>query len=423
MSDHVSSSAVPAQPEPAVRAARPARVAHPASRAARAWLARAGRLLTHAFPASVSGAVWAASLIVAALLLALSAGSAHAERVRDLASIQGVRDNPLIGYGLLVGLDGTGDQTTQTPFTVQSLSNMLSQLGVTLPTGAGMQLKNVAAVMVTAALPSFVRPGQAIDITVSSLGNAKSLRGGTLLMTPLKGADGQVYAIAQGNLLIGGAGASANGSSVQINHLSVGRISGGAIVERAVPTDLAADGVVRLELNETSFDNVLRITNAVNTRFGQGTASALDGRTVALRPPLDSSQQVAFLAGIEDVDVTPQIGNAKVVVNARTGSIVMNRMVTLQVCAVAHGNLSVIVNTTPSVSQPGPLSNGTTVTTAQSTIQVKQEPGALRVIGPGASLADVVKGLNALGATPGDLMSILQAMKAAGALNADLEII
>ncbi|MCY0386011.1 flagellar basal body P-ring protein FlgI [Robbsia sp. Bb-Pol-6] len=418
MSNHVSTSTVPS------RRARGARPSVLARLVRRSLPVRLARLLVHGLPTSVSGSVWAGSLIAAALLLVLSTVPAHAERVRDLASIQGVRDNPLIGYGLIVGLDGTGDQTTQTPFTVQSLSSMLSQLGVTLPSGSGMQLKNVAAVMVTAALPSFVRPGQAIDITVSSLGNAKSLRGGTLLMTPLKGADGQVYAIAQGNLLIGGAGASANGSSVQINHLSVGRISGGAIVERAVPTNLAADGIVRLELNDTSFDNVMRITNAVNTRFGQGTASALDGRTVALRPPLDPNQQVAFLAGIEDVDVTPQIGNAKVVLNARTGSIVMNRMVTLQVCAVAHGNLSVIVNTTPSVSQPNALSSGgTTTTTQQSTIQVKQEPGALRVIGPGASLAEVVKGLNALGATPGDLMSILQAMKAAGALNADLEII
>ncbi|MGI4858370.1 MAG: flagellar basal body P-ring protein FlgI [Janthinobacterium lividum] len=405
MSDHVSTSTV---------------LSSAASGTRRILSARLARRLAHVLPASLSGAVWAASLVAAALLLALSTVPAHAERVRDLASIQGVRDNPLIGYGLIVGLDGTGDQTT--PFTQQSLTNMLSQLGVTLPSGS-MQVKNVAAVMVTASLPSFVRPGQVIDVTVSSLANAKSLRGGTLLMTPLKGADGQVYAIAQGNLLIGGAGASANGSSVQINQLSVGRISNGAIVERAVPTNLAADGIVRLELNDTSFDNVLRITNAVNVRFGPGTASALDGRTVALRPPLDPGQQVAFLAGIEDVDVTPQISNAKVVLNARTGSIVMNRMVTLQVCAVAHGNLSVIVNTTPSVSQPGALSSGTTTTTAQSTIQVKQEPGALRVIGPGASLAEVVKGLNALGATPGDLMSILQAMKAAGALNADLEII
>lgn len=363
-----------------------------------------------------------AMFAVAAAAVCLIA-PAHAERVRDLASIQGVRDNPLLGYGLVVGLDGTGDQTMQTPFTTQTLANMMTQLGITVPAGTNMQLRNVAAVMVTAQLPSFARPGQGIDITVSSMGTAKSLRGGTLLMTPLKGADGQVYAMAQGNVVIGGAGAGANGSSVQINQLAVGRITNGATVERGVPTSLAADGMMRLELNDTNFENVMRISNALNTRYGPGTATPLDGRTVGLRTPPDPSQQVAFLAGVEDVDVTPNIGDARIVLNARTGSIVMNQMVRLQTCAVAHGNLSVVINTTPSVSQPNALSGGTTVTTQQSNVQVKQEAGALRVIGPGANLADVVRALNALGATPADLMSILQAMKAAGSLNADLEII
>ncbi len=363
------------------------------------------------------------AMLVASTAALCVIAPAHAERVRDLASIQGVRDNPLLGYGLVVGLDGTGDQTMQTPFTTQTLANMLTQLGITVPAGTNMQLRNVAAVMITAQLPSFARPGQAIDITVSSMGTAKSLRGGTLMMTPLKGADGQVYAMAQGNVVIGGAGAGANGSSVQINQLAVGRITNGATVERGVPTSLAADGMMRLELNDTSFENVMRITNALNTRYGTGTAMALDGRTVGLRTPPDPSQQVAFLAGIEDVDVTPNIGDAKIVLNARTGSIVMNQMVRLQTCAVAHGNLSVVINTTPSVSQPNALAGGNTVTTQQSNVQVKQEAGALRVIGPGANLADVVRALNALGATPADLMSILQAMKAAGALNADLEII
>ena len=368
------------------------------------------------------------SLPLAAGLL-LSAGAsfyvvpAHAERVRDLASIQGVRDNPILGYGLVVGLDGTGDSTMQTPFTGQTLANMLTQMGIQMPAGQNMQLRNVAAVMVTGSLPSFARPGQAIDIVVSSMGTAKSLRGGTLLMTPLKGADGQVYAIAQGNVLVGGAGGGANGSSVQINQLAVGRISSGATVERGVPTSMASDGMMRLELNQTNFENVMKIVNAVNARYGPSTASPLDGRTIGLRTPPDPGQQVAFLAGIEDVNVTPNLGDAKVVLNARTGSIVVNQSVTLQSCAVAHGNLSVIINTTPSVSQPNALSGGTTVTTAQSSVQVKQEAGALRVIGPGANLADVVRALNALGATPADLMSILQAMKAAGALNAELEII
>jgi flagellar P-ring protein precursor FlgI len=352
--------------------------------------------------------------------------AAQAERLKDLVSFQGVRDNPLIGYGLVVGLDGTGDQTTQTPFTTQSLVNMLGNLGITLnaATTQNMQLKNVAAVMVTAVLPPFSRPGEAIDVTVSSLGNAKSLRGGTLLMAPLKGADGQVYAMAQGNLAVGGAGASANGSSVQVNQLAVGRIPGGALVERAVPAAVTqAGGVMTMELNTLDFDTTQKIVAAVNNDFGMGTAIALDGRTIQLRAPTDPSQVVSFMAQLENIDVRPAQAAAKVIVNARTGSIVMNQMVTLQNCAVAHGNLSVVINTTTAVSQPGAFSNGQTVAARQSNIQLKQDTGALKQVAASATLADVVKALNALGATPADLISILQSMKAAGALRADLEII
>jgi flagellar P-ring protein FlgI len=365
------------------------------------------------------------SVLAMVLVTALGASPrlAHAERLKDLAQIQGVRDNPLIGYGLVVGLDGTGDQTTQTPFTIQSLTNMLARLGITIPAATNMQLKNVAAVMVTASLPAFARPGEGIDVTVSSLGNAKSIKGGTLLMTPMKGADGAVYAIAQGNVLVAGAGASANGSKVQVNQLDVGRISNGALVERSVPTVLGQAGSLQITLNQTDFDNAQRVTAAINNTFGSGTAVPVDGRTVAIRAPSDPGQQVAFLAQIENIDVTPSKQAAKVIVNARTGSIVMNQMVQLQACAVAHGNLSVIVNTTPQVSQPGPFSNGQTTVTQQSQIQVRQENGSLKMISAGASLADVVKGLNALGATPADLISILQSIKAAGALRADLEII
>jgi flagellar P-ring protein precursor FlgI len=359
-------------------------------------------------------------------------GTAHAERLKDLVQIQGVRDNPLIGYGLVVGLDGTGDQTTQTPFTTQTLTNMLANLGISLNNGqangggsaSNMQLKNVAAVMVTAVLPPFARPGEAIDVTVSSLGNAKSLRGGTLLLTPLKGADGQVYALAQGNVAIGGAGASANGSKVQINQLAAGRITSGAIIERAVPTQVAqAGGTMQMELNEMDYDTTQRIVAAVNNAFGPGTAMPLDGRTIQVHAPADTSQQVAFMAQLENLDVHPAQAAAKVILNARTGSIVMNQMVTLQSCAVAHGNLSVVVNTQTAVSQPGAFSNGSTVATQQSQIQLKQDNGSLKLVTAGANLAEVVKALNALGATPADLMSILQAMKAAGALRADLEII
>jgi flagellar P-ring protein precursor FlgI len=370
-------------------------------------------------------------LLVGLPTLLACAGTAHAERLKDLVQIQGVRDNPLIGYGLVVGLDGTGDQTTQTPFTTQTLTNMLANLGISLNNGkangggaSNMQLKNVAAVMVTATLPPFERPGEAIDVTVSSLGNAKSLRGGTLLLTPLKGADGQVYALAQGNVAVGGAGASANGSKVQVNQLATGRIPSGAIVERAVPTQVAqAGGTMQMELNEMDYGTTQRVVAAVNNAFGEGTAIPLDGRTIQLRAPVDPSQQVAFMAQLENLDVRPAQAAAKVILNSRTGSIVMNQMVTLQSCAVAHGNLSVVVNTQTAVSQPGAFSNGSTVASRQSQIQMKQDNGSLKLITAGANLAEVVKALNALGATPADLMSILQAMKAAGALRADLEII
>ena len=354
------------------------------------------------------------------VLLALPS---QAERLKDLASIQGVRDNPLIGYGLMVGLDGSGDQTMQTPFTTQSLNNMLGQLGVTVPPGATMQLKNVAAVMVTATLAPFARPGQTIDITVSSLGNAKSLRGGTLLMTPLKGADGQVYALAQGNMVIGGAGASANGSSVKINQLSSGRIPSGAIVERAVESPLGGDGTLMLELNTSDFGTAQMAVDAINRSFGPSTATALDARVIQVTAPARPEERVAFLARIQNIDVAPAQAVAKVVINARTGSVVMNQAVRLNDCAVAHGNLSVVINTEPVISQPNPLSGGTTVVTQKSQIEVSQAGGALQVVRGGALLADVIKGLNTLGANPQDLVSILQAMKAAGALRAELEII
>jgi len=357
------------------------------------------------------------------IVAVLAVPHAKAERIKDLASIQGVRDNPLIGYGLMVGLDGSGDQTMQTPFTTQSLNNMLGQLGVTVPPGTNMQLKNVAAVMVTAVLPPFARPGQAIDITVSSLGNAKSLRGGTLLMTPLKGADGQVYALAQGNMVVGGAGASASGSQVKVNQLSSGRIPAGAIVERAVESPLGGDGTLMIELNKTDFGTAQKAVDAINRNFGPGTAQALDARVIQVNAPARPEERVGFLARIEDIDVSPTQAVAKVVINARTGSVVMNQAVRINDCAVAHGSLSVVINTEPVISQPGAFSGGNTVATQRSQIELSQGGGALQVVKGGASLADVIKGLNALGANPQDLVSILQAMKAVGALRAELEII
>lgn len=352
-----------------------------------------------------------------------TAGASHAERLKDIASIQGVRQNQLIGYGLVVGLDGSGDQTTQTPFTVQSVVSMLQSLGVNLPPSSSLQLKNVAAVVVTTSLPAFAQPGQTLDVTVSSMGNAKSLRGGTLLMTPLKGADGQIYGIAQGNVLVGGVGASANGSKAQVNHLSVGRISAGATVERAVPTTLGQGDAVFLELNDTDFSTASRVVEAVNRRFGPETAAAQDGRVIRVRAPLSSDERVAFLGALESLHITPAQMAAKVILNARTGSVVMNQAVTLDNCAVSHGNLSVVINTEPVISQPAPLSGGQTVVTATSQIDIKKEPGQVLLLKGGTSLADVVKALNAIGATPQDLLAILQAMKAAGSLRAELEII
>jgi len=348
---------------------------------------------------------------------------AHAERLKDLAGIQGVRQNQLVGYGLVVGLDGSGDQTTQTPFTVQSVINMLQQMGVSMPPGTNLQLKNVAAVMVTTSLPAFAQPGQMLDVTVSSMGNAKSLSGGTLVLTPLKGVDNQVYAMAQGNVVVGGVGASANGSSAQVNHLSVGRISAGATVERAVASPLGQGNLVHLELNTTDFSTASRVVDAINRRFGADTAAALDGRVIQVRAPVGNDQRVSFLGALESIDVTPAQMPAKVILNARTGSIVMNQAVTLDSCAVAHGNLSVVINTDNTVSQPNALSQGQTAATANSSISINKEAGQLVVLKAGASLAEVVKALNAIGAKPQDLLAILQAMKASGALRADLEII
>jgi flagellar P-ring protein precursor FlgI len=349
--------------------------------------------------------------------------TAHAERIKDLASIQGVRGNQLIGYGLVVGLDGTGDQTTQTPFTVQSIISMMQQMGVSLPPGTNLQLKNVASVMITSSLPAFAQPGQTLDITVSSIGNAKSLRGGTLLMTPLKGADGQVYAIAQGNLVVGGVGAAANGSEKQINHLSVGRISDGATVERALPNTISQTDGFNLELKDSDFSTASAVVDAINRKFGQNTAFAQDGRVIKVIPPKTQNNRVAFLAALETINVSPATGSAKIILNARTGSVVMNQSVTLENCAVSHGNLTVVIDTIPVISQPGPLSNGQTVSTARSAVDINKEPGKLLQLNSGASLSDVVKALNAIGATPQDLLAILQAMKAAGSLRAELEVI
>ena len=366
--------------------------------------------------------------IVGAAFLVASAAvwwpqPAQAARIKEVAAVLGVRSNALVGYGLVVGLDGTGDQTTQTPFTTQSVNAMLQSMGITVPPGTTMQLRNVAAVMVTAELPPFARPGQTIDVDVSSMGNAKSLRGGTLINTALKGADGQIYALAQGNLIVGGAGASANGSKVQINHLSAGRVPEGATVERGVPTPLNDGEMLQLGLNASDYATARAVAAAINRKMGPGTATAVDGRTVNLRAPTNSGDRIGFLADIENLPVELQSPAARIVLNARTGSVVINDAVTISACAVAHGSLSVTISTSPAVSQPSPLSQGQTVPGSKSDISITQQGGALMQLPAGAKLADVVKALNSLGATPQDLLAILQAMKSAGALNAEIEVI
>ena len=348
---------------------------------------------------------------------------ASATRVREVSSVAGVRSNQLTGYGLVVGLDGTGDMTTQAPFTTQSLISMLQQLGVNVPPGTNMQLRNVAAVMVTAVLPPYAMPGQAVDVNVSSIGNAKSLRGGTLVSTPLKGVDGQIYALAQGNLVIGGAGAAANGSKVVINQLSSGRVPAGATIERSVPNMALQGDTLQLAMHASDFQTASAVAQAINQAKGPGTATAIDARMVRVSMPPEAERRVAFLAEIENLPVQLARPAAKVILNARTGSVVLNESVTLGACAVAHGNLSVTISTTPTVSQPGPLANGRTVVTEQSDISITAGNKAMVEMPAGARLSDVVKALNALGATPQDLLVILQAMKSAGALHAEIEVI
>ena len=336
-----------------------------------------------------------------------------------------MRSNQLTGFGLVVGLDGTGDQTTQMPYTAQGIANYLQQLGITLPaaSASSLQMKNVAAVLVTAQLPAFARPGQAIDVNVSSVGNSKSLKGGMLISTPLKGGDGEIYAIAQGNLIIAGAGAAAAGSKVQVNHLSAGRIPNGAQVERVVPTPLQEGNSLLLGLQASDFQTARKVAQAINSRFGAGSAQAQDGRTIRVNAPTDPDARVTFMAELEELPLKDSVASAKVVINARTGSIVLNQAVTLGACAIAHGNLSISINTTPSVSQPNALSTGQTKVTETSDIQIKNEPGMLITLPAAAQLSDVVRALNSLGATPQDLLAILQTIKSAGALNAELEVI
>lgn len=351
---------------------------------------------------------------------------AYADRVKDLASVAGVRNNQLVGYGLVVGLNGTGDQTTQAPFTVQGIVNMLTQFGVTVPSGVRMQLKNVAAVTIHAELPPFAKPGQRIDITIASIGNAKSLRGGSLLMAPLRGADGNVYALAQGNLVVGGFGASGNdGSSVTVNIPSAGRIPNGATVERAVPNDFLTQETIVLNLNVPDFTTSNRLAAQINATMGEGTAQSLDAVSVAVRAPLDASHRTAFVAALESLEVEPGEIQARVIVNSRTGTVVIGSNVRVTPAAVSHGSLVVTISERPFVSQPvAPFSSsGETIALPDSDVSITQEDASMFLFEPGTSLDEIVQAVNRVGAAPGDLVAILEALKQAGALRAELVVI
>jgi flagellar P-ring protein precursor FlgI len=361
------------------------------------------------------------ALIGAALFMPFAS---HAERIKDLATVAGVRGNQLVGYGLVVGLDGTGDQTSQTPFTIQALKNMLAQLGVLVPANVNPQLRNVAAVTVQATLPPFAKPGQTIDITVSSIGNAQSLRGGSLLMTPLRGADGDTYAIAQGNLVVGGFGVSGgDGSRVSVNVPSTGRVPNGATVEKLVPSALGSAEALVLNLNSPDFTTAARLAESINASLGAGTAETIDPISVRVRAPADGSQRVAYLSHIENLEVQPAEAAAKVIVNSRTGTVVIGANVRVSPAAVAHGSLVVKITETALVSQPNPLAQGQTVVVGQSDINVDQGNGRMFVFEPGTSLNSIVEAVNQVGAAPGDLVAILEALREAGALRAQLIVI
>lgn len=363
--------------------------------------------------------------VLGAVMIALLSQAVSAERIKDIASIAGVRSNQLVGYGLVVGLDGTGDQTTQTPFTIQSLKSMLAKLGVTVPANVNPQLKNVAAVMVHADLPAFSKPGQTIDITVSSLGNAKSLRGGSLLMTPLKGVDGQTYALAQGNLIVSGFGASgADGSSVTVNVPSAGRIPNGATVERGVLSPFSSEPRLVMNLNSPDFTTALRLAISINDSLGQGVARPIDGASIEIRSPADPADKVAFVSVVENLQVKPGLAPARVIINSRTGTVVIGSEVRLEAAAIAHGSLTVTIAENFEASQPAPFARaGETVVVPDSEVIIEEEESSMFLFDPGVTLNDLVTAVNKVGAAPGDLVAILEALQRVGALHAQLIVI
>ena len=363
-------------------------------------------------------------LALATSIAIVLAAPVHAERIKDIATVAGVRANQLVGYGLIVGLDGTGDQTSQAPFTIQSIINMLAKFGVTIPANTNPQLKNVAAVTIHAELPPFTKTGQTIDVTVSSIGNAGSLRGGSLLMTPLRGLDGEVYAFAQGSLVVSGFGVNGkDGSRVSVNVPSSGRIPNGAIVEREVPTSFAGSPFLVLNLNTPDFTTAARLAEGINKMLGGGTAQALDEVSIKVVAPADANQRIAYISQIEGLEIEPGEAPARVIVNSRTGTVVISSHVRVMPAAVAHGSLSVTITERQDVSQPNAFSNGETVVTPRTAFDVQQGESRMFVFKAGVNLDEIVRAVNPVGAAPGDLVAILEALKEAGALRAELIVI
>jgi len=364
--------------------------------------------------------------LIFTIALLFSCQTVYAERIKDLASIAGVRSNQLVGYGLVVGLNKSGDKTK---FTGQSLRSMLARLGLTLPPGVDPKSKNIAAVTLHADLPAFAKPGQKIDVTVSSIGDAKSLRGGSLLMSPLKGADGNIYAVAQGNLVVGGLSASGkDGSKITVNNPSVGRIPNGATVERSVASPFNKGNSLVFNLHNSDFTTANRMAEAINKVLGPETARALDATSVKVSAPLDPSQRVTFASLIENMMVMPDDAPARVIVNSRSGTVVINGKVRVQPTAVSHGSLTVTISENTQVSQPNALAAGETAVTPQSDVKVEEgglgtEGNHMFVFNPGVTLDEIVKSVNKVGAGPSDLVAILEALKTAGALRAELIII
>ena len=377
-------------------------------------------LITWARCVGIAVTVW-----IGCLALAFMPALALAERVKDISQVQGVRGNQLVGYGLVVGLDSSGDQVTQTPFTVQSIKSMLAQLGVNVPANINPQTKNVAAVMVHAELPPFSKPGQTIDVTVSSMGNAKSLRGGALLMTPLKGINGEIYAIAQGSLIVSGFGAEgADGSSVTVNTPSAGRIPNGATVERSIPSPFDNEPKITLNLHSPDFTTAQRLAASINNTLGEGIASPVDAVSVDVRAPVSAAAKVEFLSILENLPVDPAAASAKVVVNSRSGTIVIGSDVRIKEAAVAHGNLTVRISEDYQVSQPGAFAQGgQTVVTPGSEVAIEEDDARMFVLSPGVSLQELVDAVNQVGAAPGDVIAVLEALQQAGAMSAQLIVI